>query len=80
MVEDVEKALKGLLEPEMVERTIGKATILATFKVSKGGTAAGCRISSGEFRRNAQVRVVRAGEELAKVEIASLRREKDDVR
>lgn len=80
LVEDVEKALKGLLEPEMVERTIGKATILATFKVSKGGTAAGCRISSGEFRRNAQVRVVRAGEELAKVEIASLRREKDDVR
>jgi translation initiation factor IF-2 len=80
LVEDVEKALKGLLEPEMVEKTIGKAAVLATFKVSKGGTAAGCRILTGEFRRNAQVRVIRAGEELAKVEVASLRREKDDVR
>lgn len=80
LVEDVEKALKGLLEPEMVDRVIGKAAVLATFKVSKGGTAAGCRILSGEFRRNAQVRVMRDGEEIAKVEVSSLRREKEDVR
>ena len=80
MVEDVEKALKGLLEPEMVERVIGKAAVLAVFKVSKGGTAAGCRILDGEFRRNASVRLLRAGVEIVKTEISSIRREKEDVR
>ena len=80
MVEDVDKALSGLLEPEMVERVIGKAAVLATFKVSKGGTAAGCRVLSGEFRRNASVRIMRAGEEVAVVEIVGIRREKDEVR
>lgn len=80
LVEDVEKALNGLLEPELVERVIGKAAVLATFKVSKGGTAAGCRILTGEFRRNASVRILRDGEEIAKTEVSSLRREKEDVR
>ncbi len=80
MVEDVEKALKGLLEPEMVERVIGKAAVLAVFKVSKGGTAAGCRILDGEVRRNASVRLMRAGQEVIKTEISSIRREKEDVR
>ncbi|MDD2562332.1 MAG: translation initiation factor IF-2 [Eubacteriales bacterium] len=80
LVEDVEKALKGLLEPELVERVIGKAAILQVFKVSKGGTAAGCRILDGEFRRNASVRLLRDGQEVVKTEISSIRREKDDVR
>lgn len=80
LVEDVEKALSGLLEPEMVERVIGKAAVLATFKVSKGGTAAGCRILTGEFRRNTSARVMRNGSEVANAEISSLRREKEDVR
>ena len=80
LVEDVEKALKGLLEPEMVERLIGKAAVIAVFKVSKGGTAAGCRILDGEFRRNASVRLMRAGQEVIKTEISSIRREKEDVR
>lgn len=80
LVEDVEKALSGLLEPEMIERIIGKAAVLATFKVSKGGTAAGCRILSGEFRRNTSARVMRNGSEVANAEISSLRREKEDVR
>jgi translation initiation factor IF-2 len=80
LLEDVEKALNGLLEPEMVERVIGKAGVLATFKVSKGGTAAGCRVLSGELRRNASVHVMRAGVEVIKTEISSIRREKDDVR
>lgn len=80
LVEDVEKALKGLLEPELVERVIGKAAILQVFKVSKGGTAAGCRILDGEFRRNASVRLLRAGVEIVKTEISSIRREKEDVR
>lgn len=80
LTEDIEKALTGMLEPEMVERVIGKAAVLQTFKVSKGGTAAGCRILSGEFRRNAHVLITRAGEEVAKVEIAAIRREKEEVR
>lgn len=80
LVEDVEKALKGLLEPELVERVIGKAAILQVFKVSKGGTAAGCRILDGELRRNASVRLLRDGQEVVKTEISSIRREKDDVR
>lgn len=80
LVEDVEKALKGLLEPELVERVIGKAAVLAVFKVSKGGTAAGCRILDGEFRRNAPVRLMRAGQEVITTEISSIHREKDDVR
>ncbi len=80
LVEDVEKALKGLLEPELVERVIGKASVLAVFKVSKGGTAAGCRILDGEFRRNTSVRVIRNGQEVITTEVSSIRREKEDVR
>ncbi|MEN6579274.1 MAG: translation initiation factor IF-2, partial [Anaerolineaceae bacterium] len=80
LIEDVEKALNGLLEPELVERVIGKAAVLATFKVSKGGTAAGCRVLTGELRRNASVHVMRAGQEVVKTEISSIHREKDDVR
>ncbi|MFZ3070232.1 MAG: translation initiation factor IF-2 [Anaerolineaceae bacterium] len=80
LLDDVENALKGLLEPEMVEKVIGKAAVLATFKVSKGGMAAGCRILSGEIRRNAQVRVIRNSEAVFTGEIAALKREKEDVR
>ncbi len=80
LLEDVEKALKGLLEPEMVEKTIGKANVLAIFKVSKGGTAAGCRITSGEIRRNAQVHLMRNNESVFDGEVLSIHREKDEVR
>lgn len=80
LTEDVEKALQGLLEPEMVEKTIGRANVLALFKVSKGGTAAGCRVSSGHISRNAKIRILRNGVEIAKSDILSIRREKDDVR
>lgn len=80
LVEDVEKALKGLLEPELVQRVIGKASVLAVFKVSKGGTAAGCRILDGEFRRNTSARVIRNGQEVITTEVSSIRREKEDVR
>jgi translation initiation factor IF-2 len=80
MLEDVEKALKGLLEPEMVEKVIGRAEVMALFKVSKGGVAAGCRVTDGEIRRNASVRVMRNGTVLHTGEIAALKREKEDVR
>lgn len=80
LVEDVEKALKGMLEPEKKETTIGKAEVLQTFKISKVGTIAGCRVTSGEVRRNAVVRVQRGEEELFRGELASLKHEKDNVK
>ena len=80
LLEDVEKALQGLLEPEMVEKVIGRASVLATFKVSKGGTAAGCRITFGEIRRNSNVHVVRGTEVITTAEVSTIKREKEEVR
>ncbi len=80
LLEDIEKAIKGLLEPEMVERRIGRAKVLATFNVSKFNTVAGCRVMEGEIRRNAHIRVLRDEDVVFEGEIGSLKREKDDVR
>lgn len=80
LLEDVEKALKGMLEPEYVEVILGKAEVLKVFRIQKVGAIAGCRIVSGEFRRNAHARVIRADEVVFDGEISSLKHEKDDVR
>jgi translation initiation factor IF-2 len=80
LIEDIEKALKGMLEPEYKEVLIGQAEVLATFNISKTGKIAGCRVTKGEIRRNARVRVLREEEEIFKGEISSLRHEKDVVR
>jgi translation initiation factor IF-2 len=80
LLEDIEKALKGLLEPEMVEKSIGKAHVLAVFKVSKQGNAAGCKVVEGEIRRNAKVKVMRGHEEIFRGDIALLKREKEDAK
>jgi len=80
MSEDIEKALKGMLEPEEVERVIGRATVLAVFPASKLGRVAGCRVTEGELHRNAKVRLFRGEDLLFEGEMASLRHEKEDVR
>ncbi len=80
LLEDIEKAIKGLLKPEMVERTIGRAQVLAIFSVSKFKAAAGCRVIDGEIRRNGHIRVLRGNQLIFEGEIGSLKREKDDVR
>lgn len=80
LTEDIEKAIKGMLEPEMVERTIGKAKVLATFKVSRFKTAAGCRVIDGEIRRNGNIRVIRDSKVIFDGQVGSLKRGKDDVR
>lgn len=80
LIEDVEKALKGMLEPEYEDVVIGSAEVLAIFKIQKIGAIAGCRVTSGEFRRNAKARVVRNEEVIHEGEISSLKHEKDDVR
>lgn len=80
LTEDIEKALKGMLEPEYEKVNIGTATVLAVFPISKIGNVAGCRVTNGEFRRNAKVRVLRAQELIFEGDISSLRHEKDTVR
>ncbi len=80
MIEDIEKALKGMLEPETREIPVGTAQVRAVFKINKVGTIAGCRVLTGEIRRNARIRLVRNGATLFEGEISSLKHEKDDVR
>ncbi|NMB54157.1 MAG: translation initiation factor IF-2 [Leptolinea sp.] len=80
LIEDVEKALKGMLEPEFKEVQIGKAEVLAVFKISKLGNIAGCRVTLNEVRRNGKIRVIRNGEKVFEGEISSLKHEKDDVK
>jgi translation initiation factor IF-2 len=80
LTEDIEKALKGLLEPEQREKVIGRAQVLAVFSASKFGKVAGCRVTEGEIRRNARLRLYRNGNVLYDGEIASLRHQKEDVR
>jgi translation initiation factor IF-2 len=80
MTEDIEKALKGMLEPVVVEKVVGRANVLAVFSASKLGRVAGCRVVEGELRRNAKVRLYRGPDVVFEGEMASLRHEKEDVR
>jgi translation initiation factor IF-2 len=80
LTEDIEKALKGLLEPEIQEVSLGKARVLAVFNIPRVGPIAGCRVLEGVLRRNARVRVYRDGELVFDGEVSSLKHEKDDVR
>lgn len=80
MTEDIEKALKGMLEPEVKEIHLGSAAVRAIFKINKVGTIAGCRVTQGEIRRNARIRVMRNGSKVFEGEISSLKHEKDDVK
>ena len=80
MTEDIEKALKGMLEPEVKEKIIGRAQVLAVFSASKFGKVAGCRVTDGELRRNARVRLYRGTDLVYEGEMGSLRHEKEDVK
>ena len=80
MTEDIEKALNGMLEPETKEQIIGRAQVLAVFSASKFGKVAGCRVTDGELRRNAKVRLYRGTDIVYEGDMGSLRHEKDDVR
>ena len=80
MTEDIEKALKGMLEPEVQEKIIGRAQVLAVFSASKFGKVAGCRVTDGELRRNARVRLYRGTDLVYEGEMGSLRHEKEDVK
>ncbi len=80
MTEDIEKALKGMLEPDYVEKTLGKATVLQVFTASKFGRVAGCRVIDGELKRGAKVRLYRNSDIVYEGDLSSLRHEKDDVK
>jgi translation initiation factor IF-2 len=80
MTEDIEKALNGMLEPETREKIIGRAQVLAVFAASKFGKVAGCRVTDGELRRNAKIRLYRGTDILYEGDLSSLRHEKEDVR
>jgi translation initiation factor IF-2 len=80
MTEDIEKALSGMLEPETKEQIIGRAQVLAVFSASKFGKVAGCRVTEGELRRNAKVRLYRGADIVYEGDMGSLRHEKEDVR
>ena len=80
LTDDIEQALVGMLSPERVEETLGEAEVRALFRASRVGVIAGCYVTDGVVRRNAQVRVVRDGTVIYETTIASLKRFKEDVR
>ena len=79
-IEEMEAAMKGLLDPEYEEKVIGQAEVREIFKVSKIGTIAGSYVTDGKIQRNAGIRVVRDGVVIFEGELAALKRFKDDVR
>ncbi|MDX9832098.1 MAG: translation initiation factor IF-2, partial [Anaerolineae bacterium] len=80
LVDDVEKALKGMLEPVYEKVVIGHAEVRQVFRIGRrGGNVAGCYVTDGELARNARVRVMRAGKQVFEGHLDSLRRFKDDV-
>jgi translation initiation factor IF-2 len=80
LTEDLEKALKGMLEPEEKETVLGRAEVRQVFRITKVGNIAGCRVVSGDLRRNARMRVLRRGEAIHEGACSSLKHLQDDVR
>ena len=79
-IEDVEAAMKGMLDPVYEEKVIGHAEVRQLFKASGVGTIAGSYVLDGIFQRNCKVRITREGEQIFEGELASLKRFKDDVK
>ncbi len=79
-IEDVESAMKGLLDPIFEEQVIGHGEVRQTFRASGVGTIAGSYVLDGRFERNCKVRITREGEQIYEGALASLKRFKDDVK
>ncbi|VSS65730.1 translation initiation factor IF-2 [Streptococcus pneumoniae] len=80
VIEEMEEAMKGMLDPEFEEKVIGEAVIRETFKVSKVGTIGGFIVINGKVARDSKVRVIRDGVVIYDGELASLKHYKDDVK
>ena len=79
-IEEIEAAMKGMLDPEYREVVLGYAEVRQTFKVSNVGTIAGCYVTQGKIQRNAEIRIVRNGIIIHEGKIDSLKRFKDDAK
>ena len=79
LLEDIQLAMEGLLEPDLVEESLGKAEVRATFAVGKGAIA-GCYIQTGKLQRNCSLRVLRSDKVIFEGNLDSLKRSKDDVK
>jgi translation initiation factor IF-2 len=78
--DEIRKAMLGLLDPVFKESYLGRAEVLNVFRIPKVGTIAGCRVTDGVLRRDAEVRLTRDGEQVYKGKLTSLKRFKDDAR
>ena len=81
ITEDLQKSMEGLLEPEEHEKTLGRAVVRETFRISRVGTVAGCYVTSGQVSKNAKLRLIRDNVVLrSELGVESLKHFKDDVR
>ncbi|WP_274361418.1 translation initiation factor IF-2 [Paenibacillus thermotolerans] len=80
VIDEIESAMKGLLDPVYKENVIGQAEVRNVFKVSKVGTIAGCMVTQGKITRNAEARIIRGGVVVFEGKIESLKRFKDDAK
>ncbi|HBU84963.1 MAG TPA: translation initiation factor IF-2 [Paenibacillus sp.] len=80
VIEEIEQAMKGMLDPIYKEKVIGHAEVRSTFSISKVGTIAGCMVTSGKITRSAEARVIRDGIVLYEGKLDSLKRYKDDAK
>lgn len=79
-IEDIQSAIKGMLEPEIVEKVIGRAKVRATFKIPNAGVVAGIYVQQGKLTRNSKVRLLRDDIVIFEGDVSSLKRFKDDVK
>ncbi|MGX7200961.1 translation initiation factor IF-2 [Enterococcus plantarum] len=79
-IEEIETAMKGMLDPEFEEKITGQMTVRELYKVSKVGTIAGCYVTEGSIRRDSGVRVIRDGIVIFEGKLSSLKRFKDDAK
>ncbi|AQP54364.1 translation initiation factor IF-2 [Vagococcus penaei] len=80
VIEEIETAMNGMLDPEFVEKITGQMQVRETYKVSKVGTIAGCYVTDGFIRRDSGIRLIRDGIVIFEGELASLKRFKDDAK
>lgn len=78
VIDEIKQSLEGMLRPEKVEKTTGRAVVLQTFSISRFGTIAGCRVINGTISRDNRVHVIRDNTVINDYRMASLKREKDD--
>lgn len=80
MIEEIEAAMKGMLDPEYEEKVIGQVEVRQTFKVSKIGTIAGCYVTEGKITRDSGLRLIRDGIVIFEGDVDTLKRYKDDAK